>query len=292
MNIATWLEKQNQYFLVLMGVVLICVIGFVDYLTGAEFAFSVFYVLPIALITWGTNRRWGLTASLFSAVIWLVAELSTGHIYSFPFVPYWNSLIRLVFFAIITVLLASLKSSMELTRTDQLTSAVNSRYFYEILQMEIDRFQRSQRPFTIAYIDIDNFKTVNDRFGHPAGDQVLITFVNSIRKNIRKSDFIARMGGDEFAILFPETDQNSARIVFSKIQGVLREEMQQKKWPVTFSVGIITCKTAPQTTDQLIQLADALMYTAKNDGRNTVKYSEYGGMDDLQKDEASQRNKR
>ena len=281
MNIAAWLEKQNKPLLVFLGMILICIIGVADYLSGSEFAFSVFYVLPIAMITWGTNRRWGLVSSLISAFVWLAAESVTGQTYSSPLVPIWNSFIRLAFFAIITVLLSSLKNSMELTRTDQLTTSINARYFYEILQMEIDRFQRSQRPFTIAYIDIDNFKSVNDRFGHPAGDQLLIQFANSIRKNIRKSDFIARLGGDEFALLFPETDQKSARIVFSKIQGILREEMQHKKWPVTFSVGIVTCKTAPKTTDQLIKLADALMYAAKNDGRNTVRYSEYDGMDDL-----------
>ncbi len=281
MNIAAWLEKQNKPLLVFLGMILICIIGVADYLSGSEFAFSVFYVLPIAMITWGTSRRWGLVSSLISAFVWLAAESVTGQTYSSPLVPIWNSFIRLAFFAIIAVLLSSLKNSMELTRTDQLTTSINARYFYEILQMEIDRFQRSQRPFTIAYIDIDNFKSVNDRFGHPAGDQLLIQFANSIRKTIRKSDFIARLGGDEFALLFPETDQKSARIVFSKIQGVLREEMQLKKWPVTFSVGIITCKTAPETTDQLIKLADALMYAAKNDGRNTVRYSEYDGMDDL-----------
>ena len=281
MNIAAWLEKQNKPLLVFLGMILICIIGVADYLSGSEFAFSVFYVLPIAMITWGTNRRWGLVSSLISAFVWLAAESVTGQTYSSPLVPIWNSFIRLAFFAIITVLLSSLKNSMELTRTDQLTTSINARYFYEILQMEIDRFQRSQRPFTIAYIDIDNFKSVNDRFGHPAGDQLLIQFANSIRKNIRKSDFIARLGGDEFALLFPETDQKSARIVFSKIQGILREEMQHKKWPVTFSVGIVTCKTAPKTTDQLIKLADVLMYAAKNDGRNTVRYSEYDGMDDL-----------
>ena len=281
MNIAAWLEKQNKPLLVFLGMILICIIGVADYLSGSEFAFSVFYVLPIAMITWGTSRRWGLVSSLISAFVWLAAESVTGQTYSSPLVPIWNSFIRLAFFAIITVLLSSLKNSMELTRTDQLTTSINARYFYEILQMEIDRFQRSQRPFTIAYIDIDNFKSVNDRFGHPAGDQLLIQFANSIRKTIRKSDFIARLGGDEFALLFPETDQKSARIVFSKIQGILREEMQHKKWPVTFSVGIVTCKTAPKTTDQLIKLADVLMYAAKNDGRNTVKYSEYDGMDDL-----------
>jgi diguanylate cyclase (GGDEF)-like protein len=85
------------------------------------------------------------------------------------------------------------------------------------------------------------------------------------------------LGGDEFAILFPETDQDSARIIFDKIQNNIFKEMGQKKWPVTFSVGVLTCKTTPDTIREIIQTADQLMYAAKDDGRNAVRYSEYAG---------------
>jgi diguanylate cyclase (GGDEF)-like protein len=143
--------------------------------------------------------------------------------------------------------------------------------------MEIYRFQRNQQPFTLAYIDLDNFKAVNDELGHVAGDQLLITLVNSINKVIRKSDFIARLGGDEFAVLFPDTDQEAARIISSKIQNSFIEALQQGNWPITFSVGVLTCRVAPKTTDELIRIADELMYSAKFDGKNTAKYSIYIG---------------
>ena len=153
MNIPASLEKQNKSFLVFAGFMLIGGIGFLDYLTGYEFAFSVFYVLPISLINWSTNHQFGIVASIASAIVWLLADITSGQSYSHPFIPIWNILIRLAFFVIITFLQSSLKSSLqrerELAYTDYLTTAVNSRYFHELAQMEINRFQRNQRPFTI-----------------------------------------------------------------------------------------------------------------------------------------------
>lgn len=270
------LEKQSKPFLVFVGFILIGIIGLIDYLTGAALGFSIFYVLPISLVTWVSSRRLGIIASLASAFVWLVADIS-AQFYPFPVIAFWNSLIRLAFFLIITFLLSSLKSSLELARTDGLTSAVNAPYFYEIVQMEINRIQRYQRPFTIAYIDLDNFKCVNDRLGHMVGDQVLITLVNAIRTIIRKSDFIARLGGDEFAMLFPETDQEAARIIFSKIQSEFVKVMQQRNWSITLSVGLLTCVVAPNTVNELMEMADKLMYSAKSDGKNSVKYFIYAG---------------
>ena len=277
MNLLAGLEKQSKAFLVFVGFVFIGIIGFIDYLTGNNFGFSIFYVLPILLVTWFTNQRLGFIVSFASAIAWLIADIAASQSYSFSLISFWNAFIRLAFFIIIALLLSSLKSSLKLARTDHLTTAINSRYFYELVQMEMNRSQRNQHPFTIAYIDLDNFKTVNDQFGHVVGDQVLITLVSSVSKVIRKSDFIARLGGDEFAVLFPETDQEAARIIFSKIQNSFMEAVQQKNWSVTFSVGVLTCKVAPQTTDELIRMADELMYLAKSDGKNTIKFSTHDG---------------
>ena len=281
MKILSSIEKQNKSILVFAGFMLIGIIGYVDYLTGYEFAFSVFYVFPIYLITWLTNQRSGLMASIASAVTWLVADITTGHPYSHPLIPIWNTLIRLSFFVIITFLLASLKNALqrekELSLTDYLTSASNSRHFYEAAQMEIDRFQRYQHPFTVAYIDFDNFKTMNDQFGHTKGDLILQTVVSFIRKKTRKTDMVARLGGDEFALLLPETDQESAQIIFANLHSGLLDEMRKNNWSITFSIGVVTCKVSPHTTDELVKMADELMYSVKSNGKNTVKYSVYEG---------------
>lgn len=159
--------------------------------------------------------------------------------------------------------------------TDYLTGASNSRRFYEVVQMEINRLGRSQIPFTIAYLDVDNFKNINDTFGHPEGDLVLKTIVSSLKLKIRNSDLVARIGGDELALFFPDTNQESAQVILSKIQDLLKNEMAKNNWMVTFSIGVVTCTFAPSSIGELIKMADELMYSVKRHGKNMVKYSVY-----------------
>jgi diguanylate cyclase (GGDEF)-like protein len=272
------LEKNAKPpYILAAGITLTGLIGIADFLTGYEIGFSLFYVLPISMVTWLTNRRLGLVTSFVGALIWLCADAATGHPYSHPLIPVWNTLVRLSLFLIIAFLLSSLRRATErekeLARIDDLTGAVNSRFFHELAQMEIDRFQRYARPFTLAYVDLDNFKGVNDRFGHSSGDQVLRVFVSSARKHLRKSDVVARLGGDEFALLLPETGQESARLALSKFQRGVLEEMRRGNWPITFSIGALTCIAAPSTTEELVRMADDLMYSVKRDGKNGIRYS-------------------
>ena len=275
------LEKQSKPLLLLVGFTLIVVIGCIDFLIGYEIGLSVFYVLPISLITWFTNRRFGVAASLISAILWFSADVATREPSLHPLILFWNTLIRLTFFVIITFLLSALKRAAqresELARIDYLTGAGNSRFLSNLVQLEIDRLQRYQHPLTFAYIDLDNFKTVNDQLGHGIGDQVLRAVVSSVKKNIRRTDIVARLGGDEFALLLPETNQESARVVISKVQDGLLEEMRINNWPVTVSIGVLTCRVAPTSADALVRMADELMYSVKHAGKNGVKYATYAG---------------
>jgi diguanylate cyclase (GGDEF)-like protein len=278
-KILDYFEKQARPVILLQGFALIVIIGMIDFVTGDEIAFSVFYVLPIALIAWFTGRWPGLLASVLSAIVWFGADISTHSPYSHRLIPVWNTLIRFGFFIIITLLLSALRMALqresELARIDHLTGAANARSFHDMLQLEIERYYRYRHPFTIAYIDLDNFKAINDRLGHSVGNQVLRMVVDVMRANVRKTDFIARLGGDEFALLFPETGQASAHSVLSKIQQCLNEQMRQHDHIVTFSIGALTCNGAPQSTDSLVRMADELMYAAKRDGKNTIRYDTY-----------------
>src|SRR5207237_828725 len=123
-----------------------------------------------------------------------------------------------------------------LARTDPLTGAANGRTFYETVQVECDRARRASRHLTLAYFDVDDFKLLNDRFGHAAGDAALLQVVRTIHLHLRTSDLLARLGGDEFALLMPEIDADGAVLLLDRLQTMLGDEMTRSGWPVTFSV--------------------------------------------------------
>jgi diguanylate cyclase (GGDEF)-like protein len=275
-----YLEKRSSLFWIITGSISVVGVGVADIATGRELAFSLFYLAPIALITWFSGRTLGFVISVASAVMWFIADVSAGQSYSQPVIRYWNAVARLGFFVAVTLLLPALRAlerEKGLARTDHLTGVANRRRFFEVAQTELDRSQRYKRPFTIAYIDIDGFKTVNDQWGHSAGDKLLCAVVNRAKSQFRKTDFIARLGGDEFVVLLPETDQHTARIAVPKIQDTLIDEMRRNDWPVTFSIGVLTIVEAQITTDELIKRADSLMYSVKKDGKNAIAYAIYAG---------------
>jgi diguanylate cyclase (GGDEF)-like protein len=274
------LDKNAQGVMtVFLCVVLVILIGVIDYQTGYELAFSLFYLIPICLATWVSGRDLGLLMSILSACAWYLADVLSGHIYSSPLVYLWNTGIRLGFFSVMTYTLAALRESLtherNLSRTDHLTGAANTRAFLELIQFEIDRFERYQHPFTVVYIDLDNFKAVNDRFGHLIGDKVLHAIVLEIRKRLRKTDVVGRLGGDEFGLFLPETGQDAAQVVVKKIRTGILAAMELRKLPVTASFGVVTCQGVPPSAETLIKSADELMYSIKNHGKNGIGYSVY-----------------
>lgn len=277
MNILETMQKRSKLLWVAIGVILIVLVGYVDYLTGYEYAFSLFYLIPITLIVWFAGRNLGLIASLFSAAAWLTADIYAGSQYTKPLVYVWNTIIRLIFFVVVTLLLSIIKRlyerEKEFATTDSLTGAVNGRTFLNMIQNEIERSSRTKRPFTLVYFDLDNFKEVNDQFGHSTGDQVLVTIVDRLREQIRKIDRVARMGGDEFALLLPETDAADARLAIPRMQANLLAVVKRNDWSVTFSIGVITCSGVQSTPDDLIKRADELMYRAKKNGKNSIQFN-------------------
>jgi diguanylate cyclase (GGDEF)-like protein len=280
-NTIARLENWSKPFWAMIGFILITVLGILDFLTGYEFSFSLFYLLPISLVGWFAGKRLGIAASTVSATVWLIADILSGQYYSHLVIYVWNTAIRFGFFIIVTLLLAELKKALEheknLSRTDRLTGATSADFFYDLIQIEINRFQRYKHIFTVAYVDLDNFKIVNDQFGHSTGDLVLRTVVNHTKTELRKTDIVARLGGDEFAILLPETEQKKAQVTISKIQQGLLSEMRKCNWPVSFSIGVITFIATPNTTNELIKMVDDLMYTVKHNGKNAIRYSVYTG---------------
>ncbi len=170
----------------------------------------------------------------------------------------------------------ALRRERELARTDQLTGIENRRAFYELAQREIGRATRYGKAFTVAYFDIDDFKLVNDRYGHAAGDAVLRLTADTARKTIRASDAVARLGGDEFAILLHETTAAASETVIRKLQTAVRARVRVNGSAMTVSLGAVTCLEAPETVDALLRSADELLYTAKRAGKNRARHRVLG----------------
>ena len=158
---------------------------------------------------------------------------------------------------------------------------MNQRALTELINYEILRLNRGCFPFSLAFLDIDNFKQVNDYYGHQKGDELLKSVVNCLINNLRKTDVIARMGGDEFSIFYPKTDQDAVKVISKKIQLALNELSQHNNWPTTISMGVVTCTSGSGELDEIVSIADSLMYKIKNAGKNDVLYTVYpeGKMD-------------
>jgi diguanylate cyclase (GGDEF)-like protein len=281
MNWAFFLEKRSRVFWVTTGIIFVIFLGIIDYFSGYELSFSLFYLLPIFMVVWFVDRRMGLVLSFASAIAWFIADYSAGLSYAHPSIYVWNTLLRLGFYVVVTALGSTLKRTyqinQELVRTDYVTGATSIRYFYELAQSEIVRSQRYQHPFTLAYIDLDNFKAINDRLGHSTGDQVLRTLTNCVRQQVRPTDTVARLGGDEFALLMPETDRKAAEMGIGRLCSCLADEMIKNTWPVTFSIGVVTYHEVPESVDDMVKIADAAMYTVKSTTKNGVSYLTYPG---------------
>lgn len=277
MRILPVLEKKSQVFWAIVGLALIAALGSIDYLTPPEIDLSLLYLIPVLLIAWFTNAQLGVAASVASAGTWLVDDVTSGRTYSSYWITGWNIATRLGFFLAASWSLSALRKTLqreqELARTDHMTGAINNRFFYDLAQMEINRSRRYKRPLTVVYIDLDNFKAVNDRFGHATGDEVLRVVVSRAKRHLRKTDLVARLGGDEFVFLLPETGQAAAQTAITKIHSILLAEMQRNGWPVTFSIGVLTCMDAPGTVEEMIQMADDLMYSVKSNWKNAIGYS-------------------
>jgi diguanylate cyclase (GGDEF)-like protein len=280
-KILTALEKQGWFFWIVADTALVILLGIVDYVTGNEYSFSLFYLIPIALITWYSNPTLGVIIAILSATTWMIADIAAGQDFSHPIIHLWNTLIRFGFFAIVVYLLSELRKSQKaeqgLARTDHVSGAINSRYFDELLEMELSRSRRYMHPFTLVYIDLDNFKQVNDKFGHTEGDKLIRFIVDELKLQIRNTDIVARLGGDEFAILFPEVGQPEAQVIMSKIYGYLTTQLMQQFSSVTFSAGAVTYIAIPESITETIRIADELMYTVKNGTKNDIRYSIYEG---------------
>ena len=259
----------------LIGLLIVLIISIVDYIIVIDISLSILYLLPISLTSWYSTRWFSFILVLISTVGWFIAEFAAKTNLHWLLL-FWNTAVRLIVFLTIAYLISSLKIAYEkekkLARTDGLTGIINQRFFLELLRLEYKRSIRYDHCLTLAYLDLDNFKEINDRFGHYVGDKLLRLIAQTIQKQIRETDTIARLGGDEFALLLPETHYETGKVTLQRIQQILKTTIEVYYPQVSFSIGAVTFISLPDSVDLMLNKADSLMYEVKKSGKNRIKH--------------------
>jgi diguanylate cyclase (GGDEF)-like protein len=266
--------KVARIILLFLALIIVAFIGVCDYNTDADFSFYVLYSIPIFMSAWYLGGWAGFIVALSSGLAWWIADFKNHD--APELLDYLDSLLRLVFFVVISLIISLTYKSYERERnsahTDFLTGLPNRRTFIEQVSSEIARAKRYGRCSTIAYIDLDDFKLLNDRFGHAVGDKALQQIAIALRQNVRKSDLVARMGGDEFLIFLPETNDSQGISSLTHLQSSLIQVCTDLKLPVTFTIGSVTYDVPLNSAEDMIKTADRIMYCAKRAGKNNIKH--------------------
>jgi diguanylate cyclase (GGDEF)-like protein len=270
-RLASW----PQPTLVLVGAATFAALTAIRFFTPPGLYFAVLYLVPISFFTWFIGLRSGIATACGS----VVALLSFDLLHGIRAHPYWDTAMNLGMFIFIVFTLAQVRALYEsernLSRTDVLTGLLNRRAFVEILERERERHARFPRPITVAYLDVDNFKKVNDAHGHAAGDDLLISAADAMEDTVRSVDSVGRLGGDEFALLMPETDAVAAKLAIEKVQRRLRDAAQRREWPATFSIGVVTFESVPGSAEEMLTVADSVMYSVKQSGKGRSEFQRF-----------------
>src|SRR3954447_11724607 len=153
-------------------------------------------------------------------------------------------------------------------RTDPLTGLQNRRAFEETMNAEVERAKRTHRPLCLLVCDLDHFKLVNDRFGHPTGDAALVRMGQLLSASRREIDPVARTGGEEFALILPETDAQEGYVVAERLRLAVEEAFAEEAVPLTISIGVASYPAQGSDGDELFAAGDQALYAAKEMGRN------------------------
>jgi diguanylate cyclase (GGDEF)-like protein len=266
--------------IIVLSLFYIVLLGYIDYRAGSELSLSLFYAFPVIAAIWFSGVMTGIIFTAVSVVVMILADyfsIENREIFSSIYV--WNTLAVVGYYSLIIVLLHIVKVSLARERmmavTDSLTGIHNVRSFREHAENERLRSLRYGHMIGVMFIDCDNFKHINDTFGHHAGDDLLRTIGGVLKRRIRQNDCAGRLGGDEFAVLMPEIGSDFSIRHVEEINGYMRSAVSEFGKNATFSIGMVIFKKIPGSVDDMLRVADDCMYEAKRSGKDRVQMQMY-----------------
>jgi diguanylate cyclase (GGDEF)-like protein len=255
----------------------VAVIGIIDCLIGPGISLGILYLAPTGLATWYIGGKAGMAVAFLSAITGRATDLIAGVITIHPWLTAWNLFVHLGFMIIVVSLLIQQKSFLrieqQLARTDSLTGIFNRGEFIDRLQYVFNIAKREHWSVTLAYIDVDDFKRINDEKGHAEGDKVLRLVATQFAASARHTDIVARVGGDEFAVALPNADRTAAEIFIQQLLSALSAALSEAT--VTCSTGCLTFLPPPPNAERALKETDLLMYQVKKHGKSNVTYAEF-----------------
>jgi diguanylate cyclase (GGDEF)-like protein len=260
----------HRYTVLAIGLFTSALICYLDYKTGPNISVLILYFVPVLFVLWYAGSLSGMALTIVSVSAWIAIDRFVRHPHAPLLLADWNWF-RGALFVLLTFLLSLWKSLLDqqhlLANEDPLTGLANRRSLKEYAMREIQRATRYHQPLAIAFLDIDNFKQFNDLRGHAEGDKLLIKLGEELRANLRSIDMAARVGGDEFVILFPQVGPVACRGAIEKLHRKLMDSVREHQWPVSFSMGAVSYLESPPSVDVMLQRADERMYKVKQMGK-------------------------
>lgn len=272
----SWRQLRSAHYIAPLSILCALAILVVDLYVDRSFNLAVVYLLPISMSAWYVSRKFALGLAVMSAVAWLFLETVVQPPTPLPIAPYWNAFAMLVSFSLVTALLAQLKYRLDQAERraafDDLTQLPNRFAFRVLVEQELRRSHLAAKPLAMAYLDLDNFKSVNDHWGHATGDKVLQIVARTLLDTLRATDVVARLGGDEFVMMLPDTSREQAEPILDRLHKTIASVMQAEGWRVTGSLGVVIFDPPIFPSTKMIDAADRAMYSVKASGKNRVEY--------------------